>query len=82
MNAYSSKVQAGGENQLEKGEALQDLLRLDPAEDELRTVQDRRAWPRLASSIRQDLTQESAALATVVTIAVTILEPLTVITAI
>ena len=82
MNASSSKVQAGCENQLEKGGAFQDLLRLDLAEDELRTVRDRRAWPRLASSVRQNLTQESEALATVVAIVVTILESLTVIAAV
>ena len=33
---------------LEKGEAFQDLPRLDLAEDELRTVQDRRAWPQVS----------------------------------
>jgi hypothetical protein len=76
------KVSAGCENQLEKGEAFQGLPCLGPAQDELRTVQNRRAWPQLASSIKQYLTPECQALATVRAVRVAILEPLTVIAAV
>jgi hypothetical protein len=51
MRAYC-KVQAGCEKQLEKGEAFQELPRLDLAEDEIRANQDQGIAP-VASSIRQ-----------------------------
>ncbi len=50
-------AQVGGEIQLEKGETFQELLRLDHAEDELRTVQDQGIAPR-SIVISKLLTQE------------------------
>jgi hypothetical protein len=75
------EVQAGCENQLEKGEAFQELPRLDLAQDEIRADQDQGIAP-VASSSGKDLIQECEALASVVTIRVPILEPLTVVPAV
>ena len=74
-------VKLGRENQLEKGEASQDLPRLDLAEDEIRADQNQGIAP-VASSSGKLLTQECEALATVVAIGVTILEPLAVVPAV
>jgi hypothetical protein len=61
---------------LKKVRLFKELPRHDLAEDELITHRDRRAWPR-AGIFHQ--AQECEALATVVAIAVTVLEPFTVV---
>ena len=54
----ADKARSGCKTNLKRVRLFKELPRLDLAEDELRTLRDRRAWFRLASSIRQDLTQE------------------------
>jgi len=50
MKCTRCKVQPGCENQLEKGEAFQDLRRLDLAEDEIRADQDQGIVPACCTS--------------------------------